>query len=283
MNKLTMQLAQAFLETHPSEAAKVLETLAPKVNASLLQKQSPEQSRAILRGMLPLDAARSLEAMESSLAGAIISGWRPRQATRCCRHFQPKTFASLLPFIPKKRAALLKRLLKYPENTAGALMDPNAFVFRRNSSVKRAWEQIRKHPQSTFYYLYVIDTHHKLIGVLNLRELAEAEPEKKLSTLMNTEVDHLFDHASQQEILVHPGWRKFHALPVVDDQEVFLGVIRYASLRLLEEQEEQSTGRASIEAGSALGELYGIGLSMILGGAGMNKAAQPLIKSKEGT
>ena len=61
--------------------------------------------------------------------------------------------------------------------------------------------------------------------------------------------------------MVHPAWKRFHALPVIDTDGRFLGVVRYKSVRELEarflETGFEDQGARTAEA---VGELYGLGL-----------------------
>jgi hypothetical protein len=68
-------------------------------------------------------------------------------------------------------------------------------------------------------------------------------------------------------ILAHPGWRRFHALPVVDRDAVLLGAIRYQTFRGLEDAARDQSRRAdAVTTVFALGELYWLGLSGLLDG-----------------
>jgi hypothetical protein len=58
----------------------------------------------------------------------------------------------------------------------------------------------------------------------------------------------------------HPGWRKAHAMPVVDDAGRFLGVIRHSQFRALEAELRVSLGAAQARDTSAtLAELFWLG------------------------
>ena len=82
-------LSYAFLEAHPSDAARVLERLAPVSAAALLQSE-------------PL-----------SLASPVL---------RC---FAAERRAKLLANLPTALTITYEMLLGYPEGTVGAWMDPN--------------------------------------------------------------------------------------------------------------------------------------------------------------
>ena len=67
-------------------------------------------------------------------------------------------------------------------------------------------------------------------------------------------------------ILTHPAWRVHPVLPVATQEGLFLGTISYRTLKLLEEAEDKHQEKGS-DAGTALGELYWLGLMALVRGA----------------
>ena len=259
-------LSQQFMEKHPLDAAKVLESLSTEVSAALLEQSSVEVSTKIIEHMVPLTAVKCLEHLDPAQIAQFIKPMKKDEAIRLCRHFESKKLTAVLSHVPKDKSALFKRFLNYAENTAGALMDPQVLAYRETTTVKRALEQFQVRAQSSLHYLYILNKQKKLVGVLNLSELMTTGAETKLSEIMRPCRDSLVDYANKLEILSHPGWKRFHALPVLDDFGVFLGVLRYEVIRQLEDETDKRGSLTNIEAGAALGELYGIGLSIFLGG-----------------
>jgi hypothetical protein len=84
---------------------------------------------------------------------------------------------------------------------------------------------------------------------------------------MHKRVERLPASASLSAILLHPAWREFHALPVTDPQESFLGAIRYKTLKRLEQESaRQRPPDESLTALLSLGELCWIGFAGMLAG-----------------
>ena len=68
--------------------------------------------------------------------------------------------------------------------------------------------------------------------------------------------------ADRNQVSSHPAWLKYHSLPVVDKDKVFLGAIRYRRLRQLE-SETKMERKQGAETGRALAELYRVGLASL--------------------
>ncbi len=67
---------------------------------------------------------------------------------------------------------------------------------------------------------------------------------------------------SLASVLVHPAWLEFHTLPVLDEKDLFAGPLRYKTLRRLANQVDSRPPPDQV--GTALGELYRIGLSALV-------------------
>jgi Mg/Co/Ni transporter MgtE len=157
-----------------------------------------------------------------------------------------------------KRARALRGLLEFPENTAGAMMDPQVLALPEDLTAREALIRVREAAADTGYNLYVVDRQQRLAGVLNLRELFLARPRSPLSDLMIRDPLSVPASTGAAALLGHPGWKRVHSLPVVDEQGAYLGTIRYRTLRALE-QELLAPRAHDADAAKALGELLAAG------------------------
>ena len=72
-------------------------------------------------------------------------------------------------------------------------------------------------------------------------------------------------HQDRNAILAHPAWREAHSLPVVDRQGLYLGAIRYRTLRRLESESARHRARQDSHTAEALGDLFSTGMEGLLG------------------
>ncbi len=263
---LELRLALACLDEQPTEAALALERLAPEERAALIRE-------------LPDHAASVLRRMEGSAAAAVLSRLTAEEASRALQHVPLDEMVHLLRRLPLEEAERLlaalpersrdavRPLLRYPEGTAGALTDPDVLALPDDISVAEARVRLRRAAGRALHYLFVVDRAGRLAGVFDLPELLRARAREPLKAVMHTRVEALPAWMPASAVRAHPGWRSFHAMPVVGEQNRFLGAIRYTSLRRLERELSESRGTPPGRVtASALGELFHVGMAAFVEG-----------------
>jgi magnesium transporter len=258
-------LALNFTQEHPPDAALILERLSPDEAAAYFEQMPPRLAAAVLQKMVSSTAAECIARLSPQRFAQIVSVLPLDGTAALLRRLTPEQQEHLLKQAPPNIAPLLARLLGYPKNCAGALMDPLVLALPEDITVSEASARVRRAPRHALYYLYVIDRDQKLVGVLNLRELMLAAPRDSLAAVMHREVASLTALSDRVAITDHPFWRDVHALPVVDDHGVFLGVLRYETLRRIEDATKSpSPAAGALDAVLTFGELCWVGLARVL-------------------
>lgn len=258
---LEQKLAENLVDRHPSDAAAVLERLDVEEGTAFLCRLSAARATRVLRLTTAHSAAALLDRMPPAPAAAIVDALPLDVATVYVRRMGEHAREPILEALPMRRARSIRALLQFPAHTAGALMDPEVLAIREDIDVREAIERVQASAENARYNLYVVDSDDRLVGVLNLRELLLARPERPLAEITHRRVERIGAHAGWRAILEHPGWQIAHALPVVDGaSNVYLGAIRYRTLRMLESRDRARASRPDTTAG-ALGELFAAGIA----------------------
>lgn len=258
---LETQLAHDLARRHPQRAAAVLDGLPVDEVTRFVSALPPRDSAALLERMAPHGAAAVLEALAGSLSAGILEALDLDVAARLARRLDEEPRRTVLEHVSPAVARTLGTLLRFPENTAGALMDPGVLALPDDLPVRDALRRVREASEYAQYNLYVVDREQRLVGVLNLRELLHARPRDRLVEVMIREPMRFEAHADLATIVHHPAWRDMRAVPVVDAQGGYLGAVRY---RVVRQIEDKLLGRHVHDEGptsEALGQVFAAGIS----------------------
>lgn len=261
-------ISHQFVRTHTIEAARILEKLPAKEISSFLEDAPSALAANLVRLINPATAGECLDLMSLKSCAAVVEKLPFEIESVLLRRLKSLRHDDILALLPSQKTDLLKLTLQYPHGTAGALMDPRVFTLPDDITVSEALKRIQKNPQHVIYYVYILNREQLLTGFLTIRQLMIASSSENVSSIMHRNEYTLFPEMSYRSILINPGWNEMHALPVVDENGIFLGAIGYKTLRYLEKETEQGKeAKTKYDAGVALGELYWIGLSSFLKGA----------------
>jgi magnesium transporter len=266
-------LIGAFLVEHPSEAARVLERLPADEAAALLAEFPVQTAGDVLRRMSAFGGSAALAAMDAKLAATLVAQMPVQDASSLLRRVEPAVRDAITAALPEEIRENLRAVLRYPEGTAGAVMDPFVLVLPEDLTVGEALARTRRRARHVYFYLYVTDRSHRLAGVLDLRELLLADASETLANVMRQELMKVRADTDVVSIQAHPGWQEFDALPVVDERGVFVGAIRHRVVRRMQSGDGGRPGGAG-DTMLSLAELYWIGIGGMLRGLSGAVAAE---------
>ncbi len=127
---------------------------------------------------------------------------------------------------PEERKVTLS-LLGYPENSVGRLMTPDYVYVYEHNTVKEVLDVIRRVGKNseTIDVIYVINEKGELLDDIRIREFILANPEKKVSELMDERVISLNAYDDQEVANEAFKMNNRVALPVVSNSNKLLGIV----------------------------------------------------------
>jgi magnesium transporter len=270
------RLSLALLSRHPSDAARVLERLS-RADIVALCSETPATAMApVVARMDQVQAAPVLMELALEQAAEIVAELDPPIAGLLLRRLPESTRAALLERLPRGVATRLRDVLRYGAGTAGALCDPAVTTVAVDLTVAEVVAAVREAGHA-YYYVFVLDRDQRLVGVLNLRDLLVAAPDATLADLSRSDVLRIQGSAGIAAVLAHPAWQELHALPVVDPEGRFLGLLRHSTLRRLERELQTPLSQAAVGMAAEFGELL-----WSAGGAALGEMADAFIVPEKG-
>jgi magnesium transporter len=191
----------------PTErAADLVSNLPEEQQSSLLEDLAPREASALLEELDPDDLADALQALEDS---------------------DPDHADAVKALLGDETRAVAEALASYEEEAAGGLMTPEFVSLAASMTVARALDFLREaSPDAeTIYYLYVVDGHRRLLGVLSLRQLIVASPSTRIGDIMDPDVVRVPTGLDQEEVARIIADYDLSVLPVVDEQDRLVGIV----------------------------------------------------------
>lgn len=127
---------------------------------------------------------------------------------------------------PEERKVTLS-LLGYPEGSVGRLMTPDYIAVQIDWTVEEVIQEIRENGKDseTIDVIYVVDDEGKFIDDVRIREIILASPDKKIGDIIDYRFIAL--HVNDDQEVANQTFKMNNrvALPVVDDNNLLLGIV----------------------------------------------------------
>lgn len=208
-------LAEIISDLNRNESSKFLETLDDKMVADTLEEVEPDFQASLVENMPDERVADLLEEMAPDEAADLLAEL-PKDRSQ-----------ELLRLMETDEAADVRKLLTYPEDSAGGIMNTEFVCVLPDITVTDTLKLLREtaNEAETIYYIYVTDLDNKLIGVFSLRQLVLSQPELKVSEFMKDHVITVNLLDTQEDVAQVISKYNLLAVPVVDDEEHMHGIV----------------------------------------------------------
>lgn len=236
----------ALFELHPATIAEFSEGLTPDETWKLLD-QAPIHQEAMIFSFFPEEKQVELATGPMKVRMSRLLEAMPHDdRVHLLRQLEPDVVESLLPLVAKADREDIRRLLAYPERSAGSLMTTDYATVGPDVTVSEAIASLRQQAATaeTIYYIYVVDDQRRLIGFVSLHDLILARPTTPVRELMVTDVVSVRVDQDQEEVAREMAKYDFLAIPVVDAERHLVGIITHDdALDVLEEEQTEDVQR----------------------------------------
>jgi magnesium transporter len=249
----TLEEVRARLEANDwVGAADLIEALRPPDQADIFSELNPEQQETLLPQLELKDAADILEELEDEAAAEVAGRLSVETLSPILDEMELDEAADLLGDLEPEQANQVlaqmldaddvRPLLLHADETAGGLMTSEFIALREHMLASQALQSIRTWAPEidALHTLFVVDSQNHLRGVINLIALIKADPTRRLSEIMSSDVIQVPAEADQEECAQLMSRYDLYALPVVDAEQRLIGVITVDDLVdvLVDEQTE---------------------------------------------
>ncbi|MEX2146737.1 MAG: magnesium transporter [Candidatus Rokuibacteriota bacterium] len=220
------RLAAILHDAHAADVSSVMRELDPPDQVHVFRLLGPEQAGAVLSELddpILLELVRSLDEHEVS---RILDRMPSDHVVEVVEELPKEQADKILDLMEEQKSEEVQELLEYAENTAGRLMSPDVIAVREEATVAQAIEHIRKATSGEgAFYLYVLDDHDHLIGLVPLHRLIAADPATPIRAIRSDDVQTVTADTDQEEVARLVRRYNVVEIPVVDDNHRLLGTI----------------------------------------------------------
>ena len=170
---------------------------------------------------------RILKKISGAKVAELVKGLPPDDRTSLFSEMHGDTVKVLIQQLPADDRKEALQLLGYKEDSVGRLMTPDYITVKKTWDVERAFAHIRKYGKysETIDVLYVVDADGALLDDIRIREVLLADPDTKISSLMDGRLIALNVNDPQEEAINVFRMNNRVALPVTDDADILLGIV----------------------------------------------------------
>jgi magnesium transporter len=232
-DRLRLQISQSSIASlHPADLADIMEDLDVHERAAVVDSLNDEI------------VAEAIEEMDPKVQVSIIQHLSPEKAADIIEEMSPDEAADLIADLPEESVSDIFRemddeyvetvqgLMEHEVDEAGGLMTTQFLALAPNKTIVEALAHIKQLAEETdvIYYIYVVDNDSKLLGVVNLRDLLSNEIFTPLEQIMTTRLVTAEIDEEAEDLADLFAKYGFRAIPVVDNENRIIGVIRFKAL-----------------------------------------------------
>jgi magnesium transporter len=255
-----------LLREDPSQLSALMEEIHDEDLADLLGLLEEDEAARILQVLAAKDAAPIFERLDEDTQEAMVEQMGVEKIAPIVAEMAADERADLIEALPEdvgdtlvetlekvdpEAAAEIEELGKWPEDSAGGLMTTDYVEASPDMTVHDVIEQIRATgaEAETVYYIYIVDSRHRLQGVASLRDLILAAPTAPVTEVMTENITSVAPDTDQEDVARTMAKYDFAALPVLGPHRKLLGVITFDDVMdvLTQEQTEDVQRFAAVE------------------------------------
>ena len=222
-------LKETLADIHPVDLADILEELDHDQRVMVFSSLDHEQ------------ASDTLEEIEPHVQRDIISSLSKETVVRLINDMTPGQAADVLAVLPSSEAQIIlgalnaeiakkiQSIVSKQEEKVLHYTTQKILKFSPDTTVEYVQNDYPRHARDkdVIMYVYVVDVDDTLLGVIDLKELLQADDRALLKDIMVENVISLHKDSTLKEASQSFARYDFRAIPVTDDKNRLVGVIPY--------------------------------------------------------
>lgn len=214
-------------ELHPADLAEILSDLSRAESSRLLETLDVETLADTLEEVEPDFQASLVETMPDEKVADILEEMAPDEAADLLAELPEGRSQDLLNLMEDEEAKDVRKLLTYPEDSAGGIMTTDYITIRPDLTAEQTIAFLRDTAEEveTIIYVYVVDEADHLVGAFTLQDLVLAKPQAQAAAFMRKRLVSVKPDTSQDDVAQIVSKYNLFAVPVVDGEGCLHGIV----------------------------------------------------------
>ena len=213
-------------EMEPEDIAEILREFELHEKIRIFNALKIEDAAVVLDDTDSQTRLQFLQSIESSKLAAVFDEMPVDEAADVIEEAPEKDREEILELMKKNDKEEVEEILRYPEDSAARVMNPEFVFVRENNDVEDAVQHIRSlEVDEEVFNIYVVDEDMKLRGLVPIRRLLTAAKGTIIRNMMETDIHSVEANEDQEKAVNIMMKYDLFALPVVDEKGSLVGRI----------------------------------------------------------
>jgi len=223
-------LRDILSEIHAADIADIIQTLEDKTEkVQVFKILDDEKTVKVFEHIEGDDRSVILPLLPKREQKNILNEMSPDERADFFDEISTEELEQYTGLLNKEAKEETRLLASYPPDSAGGIMTTDFVTLSEDMTVAQALKRIREDAPDAeqIYSLYVVNRQGRLVGIITLKDIILANPNRKIGRMMDHKVMSVNAESDQEEVASLFKKYDLHALPVIDQYGTLIGIITF--------------------------------------------------------
>jgi len=220
-------IQQTLTSLHPSEIARLLESLTPGKRKIIWQLVDQDDEGDVLKELVEDVRQNLIGEMDATELIAATQDMELDDLADLLVDLPETVTKQVITALDRQDQIRLESVMSYDEDTAGGLTNPRIISVRRGITIEvlmRYLKRLNKLPEHT-NYIYIVNRNDEYLGALKLVDLFLEDKNKPIETIMDESVKAMLADVDVKQVAMDFQNLDLISIPVIDEKNRLLGQI----------------------------------------------------------
>ena len=220
-------IQQTLTSLHPSEIARLLESLTPGKRKIIWQLVDQDDEGDVLKELVEDVRQNLIEEMDATELIAATQDMELDDLADLLVDLPETVTEQVITALDQQDQIRLESVMSYDEDTAGGLTNPGIISVRRGITIEvliRYLKRLNKLPEHT-NYIYIVNRNDEYLGAVKLVDLFLEDKNNPIETIMDESVKATLADEDVKQVAMDFQNLDLISMPVIDEKNRLLGQI----------------------------------------------------------